>query len=151
MSVESSYEFSLDFLFQSINEIAQDKNCFIISDGIKDFMCKDKILCRQIDKKNIFKSKLWVKNEWLTCTRELCDDLERFDIFIFDKKYQWSPFLNENRSNDSYIDREENLCLIASFGRCQLPSLFIRNDSLMIKQISEYYSKQKFKIVKTLL
>lgn len=151
MSAEFSYEHSLDLLFQAVRDMAQDKNLFISLDGKIDSLCKDNVLCQQNDKKNLLKSKLWIKKEWLTYARKFCDDLERFDIYLFDKEYQWGTFLNEDRSNDSYIDREPDLYMIASFGRCQYPSLFFKKDTLMINQISEYYSKQGFKIVITLL
>lgn len=148
---ESSWDNSLDFLFQAITEMARDKNLFVSFDGEIDCVSKDNVFCQQNDEKNLFRSKLWINSEWLTHARKFCDDVERFDIYLFDKEYKWSSFLHESRSNDSYIGGEPNLYMVASFGQCQFPSILIKKDILVIKQISDYYFKQGFKIVDTWL
>ena len=141
----------MTYLIQTLYNAVQEKKVFIAYNGHIELEENHLLIARQNDEKNPFKQKLWVRNDWLKLTQNVFDEEEYFNIYLFDDKYQWNSFLCENRSNDSYILKEPQLYLLASFGQCQSPSLYIRNDNPLREQVIKNFISQGYDYVSTLL
>ena len=133
-------------LIDFIKDVAQDKNIFVCIDGIIDCQNQEDIICQQKHAKRTYTQRLWVKEDWLINTLVFFEDNEYVGIYVFDKKYPWERFLQDDRSDMAYISKEQQLYLIASFGQYQCPTLYIKKDFLANERVIDYFTKQGYNV-----
>ncbi len=150
-SNDKNYDDVMIYFVRILCDAAQGKKVFIAYNGSFEPEEKHLLIAQQKDVKNHFKQKVWMQNDWLRIARNVFDEEEYFNIYLFDDKYEWNAFLCENRSNDSYMLKEPRLYLLASFGQCQPHLLYIRRDNTISEQVIKYFISQGYDYTSPLL
>ena len=128
-------DISLYIYFEGCNEIEKDK--FVI--------------CDQIDPKNPYRHKTWIKKEWLAKEECFISNQDLFNIYLFDKDFNWNRFLKAKKSNEAYINSESLLHMIVSFGECQPITIYIKKNNIINIDLKALFIRKGYKISKTFL
>ena len=147
-SDDAYYVSDIDFMMKYLYEISINKSVFIDHNGdIRKFEEGGYIIEKKPNIRDNYKLKIWVKNEWLRCEDKSFADERYTTVYLFESTYDWNAYISNKNINITKEIKRGNLYAAASFGDCDHPDLYIKNDSHHnVSQFLQYFEEQGYAI-----
>ena len=139
------YDDTISFIMKIISYAAKGKNIFVEYYGHNpELEDPDNVIEQKNDTKDVFKKTLWMRETWLSGTNKSFVEERYTMLYIFDSAFSWVTFLGCVSSGFHNKIRIPQLQLLASFGECQFPCLFIKQGNSAEIEILNYFKRKGF-------
>ena len=126
---------------------AQGNNLFVEYFGQNpDLESSKNVICRINDVRNVFKKKFWLNESWLITSDISFADEYYTALYIFDHAFSWIDFLEIATSRFKSILKIPQLQVLALFGDCQFPNLFVKQGNTIADKITYHFKENGFDI-----
>lgn len=139
------YDDTISFIMEILSYAAKGKNIFVEYYGHNpELEVPDNVIEQKNETKDAFKKTLWMREAWLSITNKSFVEEPYSILYIFDSDYSWETFLGCARSGLHNMIRTPQLQLLASFGECQFPCLYIKHGNSAEMEIPNYFKRKGF-------
>lgn len=139
------YYDTIDFILKVLGYIAKGRNIFAEYCGHnQDIESSDHVIEQITDSQTVLKKKLWLRETWLSVTNKSFDEEPYTILYIFDSDFLWSDFLEYSARHSRSKKKNSKLQLLASFGECEFPCLYIKHGNQAETEVISYFKNKGF-------
>ncbi len=146
---DQEYDDTISSIMKIVSCAAKGKNIFIEYYGNDpELDDPNNVIEGKTDTRNVFKKTLWMRETWLSVTNKSFMEERYAMLYIFDSSFSWVAFLACVKSGFRKIIKIPQLQLLALFGDCQFPCIYIKHGNSAELEIINYLKGKGFKLKK---
>ena len=141
----AQYADTIDCIMEILSRAAKERKVFVEYYGHNlDLECPNNVIDQKSDTKSPHRKILWVREVWLSVTDKSFVEENYTILYFFDSVYSWKDFLGCAGNSLHNMMKSPQLQLVASFGECQFPCLYLKHGNLAEAEILHCFKDKSF-------